>query len=191
MTCAVLIMGRVFRWFYCLPIWEAVLLVLLATAGFLFLREKFEGVSGWKRVVTLLFLAWIAVILFATIGQRSEGSNLSEPVLMPFASYFAALNGGSKEIYRTNFMNVLLFYPAGLLGYEVLPKQWSNFWKVLMITVVFLLFSLGVEYVQYRFGLGLTETDDVIHNTLGALLGAVFWGVLIKKHKNNASPVQL
>ena len=40
-------------------------------------------------------------------------------------------------------------------------------WSVL----VFGLFSLAVELSQYRFGLGISEIDDVLHNTLGAALG--------------------
>lgn len=173
-------MHRLFLWFYCLPIGEAVILVLFATIGFLLLRERFGNSPYWKMGISVLFLAWIAVILFGTLGQRTEGDSLSEPVLMPFASYFAALNGGSRELYRTNFMNVVLFYPAGLLGCEGLPTRWKAGWKTVLITVLFALISFGIEYTQYRFGLGLAEADDVIHNTLGTLLGAFACGASVK-----------
>lgn len=133
--------------------------------------------------MTLLFFAWVAIVLFGTLGQRTEGGNLSEPILTPFASYYAAIHGGPKELYRTNFMNVVLFYPAGLLGCEVLPKQWRKGWKVVLLTAVFAMISAGIEYTQYRFGLGLAEADDVIHNALGTLLGAVASGLSIKSHK--------
>lgn len=120
------------------------------------------------------------MIFSGTLIQRTEGGNLSAPVLMPFASYQAAFNGGNKEIYRTNFMNVVLFYPAGLLGLEALPKDWYKLLKVALITALFFLVSACIEYVQYRFGLGLAEMDDVIHNTLGALLGAMVCSMSIK-----------
>lgn len=84
----------------------------------------------------------------------------------------AALNGGNREIYRANYVNAVLFFPSGLLGFEMLPKCWSEGWKWLLTTVLLALFSACIEYAQYRHGLGLAEVDDVIHNTLGALLGA-------------------
>ena len=51
-----------------------------------------------------------------------------------------------------------------------------------MITVVFaLLLSIGIEAAQLHFHLGRCETDDVIMNTLGAVVGAAAYG-LAKRH---------
>lgn len=41
--------------------------------------------------------------------------------------------------------------------------------------------SIGIEYAQYRFGLGLAEVDDVIHNALGAMLGALARSIPLRK----------
>ena len=174
-------MVKLFLWFYCLPIENALLLILLATASFFLLRKKLRNVLCWKIGVGLLFLAWIVVIIFGTLGYRTEGGNLPEPVLTPFASYCAVLNGGTKELLRTNFMNVVLFYPAGLLGCEILPKHWKRLWKVTLITALFAIVSIGIEYIQYRFAMGLTEADDVIHNTLGVILGGIACVLFEKK----------
>lgn len=181
-------MERVFHWFYSLPFVGVLLLILLATAAFFFLREKFGNSPYWKTGILLLLLCWIAVIFFGTLGYRSEGGNLSEPVILPFASYFAVLNGGTKELIRTNFMNIVLFYPAGLLFYELLPKRGKDRWKVLLVMAIFMLISLEIEYTQYRFSLGLAETDDVIHNTLGASLGGIICSFL-GKFNTKAPPV--
>lgn len=176
-------MRKLFLWFYCLPISKAVILILLGTVLFLFLRKKFGDTLYWKAGIPLLFICWIAVILFGTLGQRTEGGNLSEPILKPFYSYYTALSSGNKELYRTNFMNTVLFYPAGLLGCAVLPRRRHKFRKIVLLTGLFALLSIGIEYTQYRFGLGLAEVDDVIHNTLGTLLGAVACSASIKLHK--------
>lgn len=178
-------MRNLFLWFYCLPIVDAVMLILLATAVFLFLRKRFGNTPYWKAGIPLLIFCWIAVILFGTLGQRTEGGNQSAPILMPFYSYYTALNGGNKELYRTNFMNAVLFYPAGLLGCEVLPKRWNTVWKVALVTCIFALVSTGIEYTQYRFAMGLAEVDDVIHNALGTLLGAVACGASIKLNQKH------
>ena len=164
-------MGRIFLWFYCLPLVDAALLVLLATVVFLILREELRRFPGWKAAVRVLFVLWLVVLFIGTLGQRMEGRGFSQPVLMPFASYYAVLHGGTREIWRTNFMNAVLFYPAGLLGCESLPGERKG-WKAALVAASFALVSIGIEYAQFRFGLGLAETDDVLHNTLGALLGA-------------------
>lgn len=64
-------------------------------------------------------------------------------------------------------MNVVLFYPAGLLLAAVLPKRW----RFPVTAVVFVLFSLSIEIAQHSLFLGRGEIDDVLHNTLGAMLG--------------------
>lgn len=166
-------MRNIFLWFYCLPIYEVVLLIILASAVFMFLRKHHEKTVYWEISLRLLFLFWIAVIFLGTLGQRSEGSNFTKPVLIPFVSYHAALQTGNQELYRTNIMNAILFYPAGLLGCGMLPKQWTWGRMAILVTAVFALVSIGIEYTQFHFGLGVAETDDVIHNTLGALLGSV------------------
>ena len=178
-------MHKIFLWFYCLPIIDAVLLILMGTAGFLLVRRKYGKTTYWKLGVHLLLFAWIAVILIGTLGQRTEGGNLSQPVLTPFASYYAAFQTGNRELYRTSFMNAVLFYPAGLLGCEVLPKHWKYCWRVALITVLFALVSSGIEYVQYHFSMGLAEADDVIHNTFGTLLGASACGIMVKPKCKN------
>lgn len=176
-------MVKLFLWFYCLPIEGVLLLILLATVAFFILRHLLGNTMYWKAGIPILLLCWVAVILFATLGQRTEGVNFSGPVLTPFISYYAVLKGETKELLRSNFMNIVLFYPAGLLVCEILPKHRKRLWKVVLITTVFALVSFGVEYAQYRFGLGQAEIDDVIHNTVGALIGSLVCGVSKKFHK--------
>ena len=168
-------MREIFLWFYCLPMVDAVMLTLLATAAFLYLREKYRTALWWKTAVCLLFFLWLAVIYLGTLGNRIEGGNSAQPNWTLFASYEKALATGNKEIYRTNFMNAVLFYPAGLLGCAALPKGWKRPWKVLLMFALMMLMSAGIEYIQFRFHMGLAETDDIFHNSLGAFFGALAW----------------
>lgn len=166
-------MHSIILWFYCLPVSDAVFLIFTATILFLLLRNNIGNSRYWKLGSSLLFFLWIAITLYTTLGLRTEGDYISAPVLTPFYSYYAVLHSGPQELYRANFMNVILFYPIGLLGYELLPKQWRRVWKTVFATCFPALLSIGIEYAQYRFHLGLAETDDVIHNILGALLGGL------------------
>lgn len=174
-----------FLWFYCLSITDAILLVIVFSAVYLFLCQWLEEKSFWRPVIALLFLAWLAVIAVATLTDRTPGLIPTEPELIPFHSYRSVIAGENKEILRSNFMNVVLFYPAGLFACELLPKSWGRARKVILVAVLFALVSAAIEFCQYHFALGQAEVDDVIHNTLGALIGALVCTIHIKwKHTN-------
>ena len=121
------------------------------------------------RTGNLIFASLMAFsILYVTLLSRAEGS--TGVILAPFASFTAARQ--QPEIYRSMLMNVFLFFPFGLSFANALPRKWHHCIRILLTTLTACLFSIGIEYTQYRFSLGLTETDDVICNTLGAFLGS-------------------
>ena len=169
-----------FLWFYCLSITDAVLLVIVVSAGYLILRQWLGDKRLWWPVIALLFLAWLAVIAVATLADRTPGLIPMEPELIPFHSYRAVIAGENKEILRSNFMNVILFYPAGLFACELLPKSWSLAKRVILVAALFALVSAGIEFCQYHFALGQAEVDDMIHNALGALIGALISTIPVK-----------
>lgn len=173
-----MILKIIFRWIYCLDYHEALILLALFTALFHDVRAKLSRRRFWAPAVAAALLAWAAAVVIQTVFQRDMNSAL-EPVWQPFRSYIDALGeGGQRELLRSNFMNALLFYPAGLLLASLLPERWKAAAKVTMILVLFALFSAGIEYVQYRYCLGLAQTDDVIHNALGAAVGAFVSAIL-------------
>ena len=162
----------VFLWFYCLPIRQAVLLLIMISAVYLVLRPRLARKRFWYPALIVVFLFWLGVIAFATIMDRTPSDSLLSPQLLPFHSYRAVLAGENREILRSNFMNVVLFYPVGLLACELLPKKWSRAKRIILVTALFVLLSSGIEACQYCFALGQVEADDVLHNGLGALIGA-------------------
>ena len=158
--------GQLLHWVYCLPLSEAVALALCGTGVFFLLCRRWEHRRWWKPGLAVLVLCWLAVVLVQTVWiGRVEGRKLS---LLPFQCYITVLKGGEKELLRSAFMNVLLFYPGGLLVGRVWKRCPLWLW-----VAVFLLGSLTIELCQYGFGIGITETDDVIHNTLGGFLGTL------------------
>lgn len=169
-----------FHWFYCLPIPAAVLLMTVLSAAYLRLRREVGESRLWQPAIALLLLVWLGVIAVATLMDRTSEAVHLGPQLLPFQSYGAVLAGGNKEILRSNFMNVVLFFPAGVFACELLPGRWSRAGKSVLIAVLFALASAGIEFCQYRYALGQAETDDVIHNALGALIGALVCTIHLK-----------
>ena len=107
-------------------------------------------------------------ILYATILTRTPGNY--EVILTPFATFAAARI--QPEIYREMLMNVFLFFPLGLTLSNALSRKWHRWLRIILTTLVGCALSAGIEYAQYRYALGLAETDDVICNTLGAFIGS-------------------
>lgn len=142
---------------------------------------------GERRQVllnTALACAAAFIILYATILTRTPG--VSAAILTPFASLTAARV--QPELYREMLMNVFLFFPLGLTLSNALPRKWHRWGRIILTTLVGCALSAGIEYAQYRYALGLAETDDVICNTLGAFLGAasLLAAHAIEKHKERA-----
>ncbi len=117
-------------------------------------------------------MLWIGVILSFTVSTR-ETASTNLLFLSLFHSYREMVETGNIEILRSNFMNVILFYPGGLMATSALPKTWPRWINVLLVFLFFLLFSVGIEWFQYATGSGRAEIDDVLHNGMGALLGCI------------------
>ncbi|MDY5705092.1 MAG: VanZ family protein, partial [Lachnospiraceae bacterium] len=66
-------------------------------------------------------------------------------------------------------LNILLYVPFGFL-FAAAFKNLKLFW----IWIAALLLSLSVELLQLYFHLGVFETDDIINNVLGGVVGSIF-----------------
>ena len=111
-------------------------------------------------IFCILFGAYIAAVLWITLFSRiGEGYRR---FLLPFHSYVEILKGLWRPLLE-NIGNVVLFIPLGVAlkcgGVRDVKK--AGF-----------LVSLLIEVLQFTFALGTFECDDLIHNTLGAVIGA-------------------
>lgn len=133
------------------------------------ISEKFFRLNINKKVKIFLFLIIILDILSVTLINRNiNSSNLI--VLLPFQSYinlfFSDWKNAAVFAWRQIIGNVLIFIPFGMLVSELFNKK-----SLKVCAISGLIFSLMIETIQMIFGLGKTETDDVINNTLGAIFG--------------------
>ncbi len=156
-----------FRQIYAMNLWTVggllFLLLMIWTAVGLRFDER-------KRTVVNAFLSFAAafIILYATVLTRAPGDY--DIILTPFAAFTAAHR--QPELYREMLMNVFLFFPLGLTLSNALPSKWRCRRRIAFTTLVGFVLSASIEFTQYRFSLGLAETDDVICNTLGAFVGS-------------------
>ncbi|WP_233905932.1 VanZ family protein [Segatella copri] len=136
-----------------------------------------KGSRAKRFVLGALLAEYYFLVLCSTVICRA--SVMERHVeLMPFWNYPDIWN---KVDYPADLIEVLLnmalFVPIGFLlgGIGFKTK------KVLLMGICL---SGIIEVSQFGFCKGLCETDDVIHNTLGAFLGYLgFLGILKGKRR--------
>ena len=121
-------------------------------------------VRGRQWTGSILFVIYVVVLLQTVFFCREPGSRWGTDMRL-FGTW-----GTTMQDHAWVLENVLLFIPFGLLFPMWLPK------RLHLITVpVGFLCSIGIEYVQLRTGRGFCQLDDVVTNTLGALIGYFVW----------------
>ena len=111
-------------------------------------------------IFCFVFGAYIAAVLWITLFNRIGDGYRS--FLWPLHSYAEILKGEWRPLLE-NIGNIALFIPLGV------ALKWSG---VKDVKKAGLLASLLIEVLQFTFALGTFECDDLIHNTLGAVIGA-------------------
>lgn len=166
---------RVFYYIYGRPlktilIWTALAFILWTVTN-LVVPKKVSRVMNFAGVLVMLI-----AITFLTLINRSANA-VAEVELVPF---WAFRKGHFQELW----LNAFLFFPFGLTLPYVLPDKIKN--KVATTILIAALFSFFIELTQLIFRLGLCETDDLIMNTLGAVIGMLSYIFVshIKTKKN-------
>lgn len=114
-----------------------------------------------RKASVYMFIGYVALVLCTTIIFRTEYDEMKY-VLSPFKSY----RGFYNQLLAQNILNVVLFMPIGFCVGAALRKK--HLWSVIKIGAAL---SLSIEAVQLISKRGVCNIDDVIHNTLGCILG--------------------
>lgn len=136
------------------------------------IRLKSNKVRHIIWVYIFLFYCYLAVQDTAGIGtvwdMFSYGGVSGEINFIPFQS----------EGFLTYILNIIMFMPLGFL----LPLIWTEYRNFLKTAMVGLGLSFVIEICQL-FNLRHTDIDDLLMNTLGAMLGYVIWYLFHKIFK--------
>lgn len=163
------IINTVSRYIYGFSIVEFIVFILLGTWIYLKVKEYISKKSPnlWNIINIALILAFTYSVLYKVLLSREIGSVVAKVDFIPFSSYFEYFKGENSEAFLTNRANILLFFPFGLLLFDLLKTKKN----IIIYILVAFVFSFILEFVQYAFSLGTAEADDIIHNTLGAFVG--------------------
>ncbi len=143
-----------------------------------FKHQKNSNLSYFIFIVYLLLLIWLILFKFDFALPQWRQSSIN---LIPFAQSMS-VNG--EIVYFELVTNAIAFMPLGI--YMMVFNKPSN---LLLKIVTALLLSLSFEIIQYVLGIGVSDITDVIMNTLGAVLGIIFYMVLSKFLKRSSEKI--
>ena len=153
------------------PIWVYVLaLCIFAGGSALVLTVK--GRKKGKTLSALLFLLVYYLLLLCSTVIFREARNTLHHGFDPFWHY-KAFSQGKWLLLPEAVMNVLVFIPIGLALCSAFRR--IRWWQTVVIGMAL---SVGIELLQLVFKRGCADIDDVIHNTLGCVIGyGFYWAV--------------
>ena len=151
------------------------LLAVFLIGYFIFYRKIFKG---QKKIKPARFLWWavMACYMIVVIGATllNRGSNWMTEKIMPlFYSYKDAWVDYSATSWRNIILNICMFVPLGFLlplGQKRLRKAWKTYLAGFLTT-------LFIELSQLILQRGIFEWDDLMDNTLGAMIGYGFYAL--------------
>ena len=121
-----------------------------------------------KKLLSIMAFLWLVVLLRITVfrnGCFSHGFFSGRIEWDAFAYYLRLFRSGNWRYFSYLFFgNLIWFFPVGILT----KLRGGRLWQAILAG---LLLSLGIETAQFILGSGISELDDLILNTLGALLG--------------------
>ncbi len=138
-------------------------------------KKKGDSNKQGNSVVEMIFWVYVAVMVVITFLSREGGSTKGIDLRIGSSLGINARN----DAYAVE--NILLFLPYGFL-WGLMRRRKKGLWNALAVGF---LTSLGIEFLQLFSGRGVFQTDDMITNTLGALLGYILYRCVAGSGKTN------
>lgn len=129
------------------------------------------------KIIFVWLIAYLFLMFYSTVlGRDSHDEVLIE--LKPFWS-LEVMQSGSIDTFLEKLNNILFFVPYGMLltlG-KIRGLEGCGY-----VAIVGFITSVTIEVLQLITRTGMCETDDVICNTIGCVIGA---GIVVAVRKVN------
>lgn len=132
--------------------------------------KKCEKPQTLLHIATTFLFCYYLIGILTMTGIGKLGSFSPTFVLIPFMDM---IRGPIDTI-----LNIILFFPLGFF----LPLLYKKYNRISHVISTSFLFSLAIEFVQ-MFGRGSTDINDLITNTIGAILGYFMFMLISKSTK--------
>lgn len=148
--------------FLAIPQWLYVvmLLVLCVVAVGIFTHRDMMR-QQLKRLLGVMYVEYLVLMLGSTIVFRDASCSLGVN-FMPFWNY----TNVTMDVVLETLFNIAMFVPVGFCTAVFLKHPTAR--KIFLFSVAL---SCTIELSQYLFAKGFCETNDVMNNSLGGLMG--------------------
>lgn len=157
---------------------EIISLMLVFLPGIILLIYKIlkrEEITISHSIWTFILLFYIYLVFFIT-GSGTIWDIIDKGGLeLSIQSAKISLIPFSSDGFFTYIMNIIMLMPLGFL----VPYIWKNFRNIYKVTIIGFLFSLFIEISQIPTNRAV-DIDDLIMNTIGAMLGYTIWKMIGK-----------
>lgn len=151
------------------------------------IRRRVPESQSWQRswaefgiVFGTLPWTWMS---FASAGEGVRGT-----ILIPVLDLVKQIQYNPEFAFFQISSNLVFMLPFGALA----PLRWPSLASLPRVTLVAAAYSGSIEFLQYALSLGrVSSLDDVLVNTVGALLGACLtmrWWRITSSYGNAAGP---
>ena len=139
--------------------------------------------KGYRALLYSITTFYLLAVLYLTFLRSVRADFATISLKPPFYIIKAIYEGKYRAVTNRSVLNLLMFVPFGYLlpQWLKLSDKKIRWWQV-MIAVFFT--SLFTEVGQLLLRRGAFELDDLVKNTIGAVVGWFLWRALGKSIRN-------
>lgn len=138
-----------------------------------------------KGLCLFTMLIYVYCVLDITLIDRIPG--IRRHVFRPLWEVSSMLKSGDYSYWSGQIGgNLIMLFPLGFM----MPILSDKFRNIKWAAIMGLAFSVLIEFTQYYTARGLFESDDIIHNTIGACIGCIVYVFIYDKLLNEKSEAE-
>jgi len=129
-----------------------------------------------------IMIIYLYCVMNVTLIDRTPG--MRRHVFRPLWEVSSMLRSGDYFYWAGQIGgNLVMLLPLGFM----LPILSEKFRSIKAAAVIGFALSVFIEFTQYYTGRGLFESDDILHNTMGACAGCIVYIIISARLADNAS----
>jgi glycopeptide antibiotics resistance protein len=146
-------------------LYDVLLFVLCVMAVWIFSRRKIIRVK-LRRLLGVVYIEYLVLMMCATIIFRDYSTCSLGVELVPFWNYKYYTN----EVLWETILNIVMFIPVGFCSAVFIKRP-----ALLKIFLLSMVLSGTIELSQYLLQCGMCETNDLMNNSVGGVLGYLLY----------------
>ena len=143
----------------------ALLIVIITITRFSDIIINKKKIVLYRDILSLLSIMYILMLYFLLLSTEFAASGVN---LIPFRE-MSRYSIGSKSFFYNVIGNIALFIPFGFIVSDFVKGR-----KIIHVVIPSFVTSLTAELIQFQIGRAF-DVDDIILNTMGALIGFMIY----------------